>query len=272
MPELPEVECIRLTLLPHILDRSVISVEVLWERTLSGISSAELRHKLVNARFTDAVRRGKFLGLVLHTGGYLVFHLRMTGKLTVQPVIEERDKHLRMTILLDNDRELRFVDQRKFGKVSWADDEEEWVRIADVGIEPLSADFTPEALSTICRGKRARLKAVLLDQRLIAGLGNIYCDESLFRARLHPQRPGGDPNENEIKRLPAAIQSALRKALQNGGTTLRDYMDGDGRPGTNQNHLLVYGRAGEPCPRCGHVLERLKVAGRGTTFCPQCQK
>ncbi|MGI6083057.1 MAG: bifunctional DNA-formamidopyrimidine glycosylase/DNA-(apurinic or apyrimidinic site) lyase [Limnochordia bacterium] len=272
MPELPEVECIRLTLLPHILDRSIISVEVFWEKTLSGISPATLRHKLLNTKFTDAARRGKFLGLILDTGEYLVFHLRMTGKLSVQPADEEREKHLRLAIRLDNGHELRFVDQRKFGKVFWAQNEEEWLQIADVGIEPLSCEFTPESLTAILQGKKAQLKAILLDQRQIAGLGNIYCDESLYRAGLHPQRPCGDLNDNEIERLHAAIQSSLTTALRNGGTTLRDYLDGDGRPGANQDHLLVYGRAGDSCPRCGHVFERLRVAGRGTTICPQCQK
>ncbi|MGI6611528.1 MAG: bifunctional DNA-formamidopyrimidine glycosylase/DNA-(apurinic or apyrimidinic site) lyase [Limnochordia bacterium] len=271
MPELPEVECVRLTLLPHLLNRSVTSVEVFWEKTLAGIAPVDLRSHLVSARFTGAARRGKFLGLQLDETSYLVVHLRMTGRLSVHPVQMPRDGHLRLAIGLDNAHELRFVDQRKFGRVFWAQDEAQWVSIADVGIEPLSPGFTPEALATILQGRKMQIKAALLDQRRIAGLGNIYCDESLFRASLHPQRSCGELNSSEVERLWLAIQSSLMTALENGGTTLRDFMDGDGQPGANQHHLLVYGRAGEPCLRCGSVLERLKVAGRGTTFCPHCQ-
>lgn len=272
MPELPEVERVRLTLLPHLLNRLVTSLEIYWERSLSGIASVDLCNHLVNREFTGAVRRGKYLGLQLNGGHYLVVHLGMTGQLLVQSTQVPRQTHLRLALGLDNAHELRFIDQRKFGRVFWADDEAQWRNIAKVGVEPLSTEFTPEALATVLRGSRMQIKAALLDQRRIAGLGNIYCDESLFRAHLHPQRPCGELSHGEVMHLWSAIQCSLKAALQNGGTTLRDYIDGDGQPGDHQHHLLVYGRAGEPCPRCGCVLERLRVAGRGTTFCPHCQQ
>lgn len=271
MPELPEVETVRRTLLPHILGRTICSLLVLREGSVAGIAPAALEAKVVGGLFCRAVRRGKYLGLILQGRGYLVLHLRMTGRLVVRPASEPHEKHLCLALGLDDGQELRFVDQRRFGKVYWADSQQGFAAVAKVGVEPLSAEFTPDVLARCLRGSRMRLKAALLDQGRLAGLGNIYADESLFRAGIHPERPAGSLTEIEVERLWRGIREALTAALENGGTTLRDYVDGDGRPGSNQYHLLVYGKAGKPCPKCGSPLMRLRVAGRGTVYCPGCQ-
>jgi formamidopyrimidine-DNA glycosylase len=177
-----------------------------------------------------------------------------------------------LLITLDDNLELHFVDQRKFGKFYWAADEAEYARIAHVGPEPLADDFTPELLTIALAKSKTKIKARLLDQERIAGLGNIYVDESLFRAGIHPEREAGSLTKPEVERLWNGIRAALQAGLDNGGTTLRDYVDGTGRQGENQNYLLVYGKAGEPCPGCGGALVRTKVGGRGTVFCPVCQQ
>lgn len=272
MPELPEVEMVRRTIAPHITGRVVEAVQVLWPGSLANMTPELLHTRLVGARFGAAYRRGKYLGLALGSGAYLVIHLRMTGRLTACPIDSTQERHLRVLIVLDNGTALHFVDQRKFGRIYWAADADEFGQIAHVGPEPLSDEFTPEVLAAALVGSKMKVKACLLDQNRIAGLGNIYADESLFRAGIHPERSASSLNEDEVKRLWQAIRASLQHAIEHGGTTLRDYVNGDGHSGDNQHFLLVYGRAGSNCPNCSSILARIKVAGRGTVFCPRCQK
>lgn len=272
MPELPEVETVRRTLAPYVTGRTITAVTVLWEGALVGMSTTELQAHLVGARICSTARRGKYLGLVLEDRGFLVVHLRMTGRLMIRQPDAPKETHLRWWLTLDDASELHFVDQRKFGKVYWANNAAEYAAIAHVGPEPLSDEFTPATLAATLTGSKSNIKACLLDQERVAGLGNIYADESLFRARIHPARTAGSLSGSEIALLWSSIRAALQSGIDHGGTTLRDYVDGNGRQGDNQNFLLVYGKAGEPCPNCGTVLVRTKIAGRGTVFCPECQK
>jgi formamidopyrimidine-DNA glycosylase len=272
LPELPEVEMVRRTIAPHIAGRVVKATQVLWPGTLAQMTPELFDERLVGACFCTVVRRGKYLGLALENGAYLVIHLRMTGRLLARPLESAHESHLRVLLLLDDNTTLRFVDQRKFGRIYWEANMDEYMRIAHVGPEPLTDEFTTEVLATALAGSKMKVKARLLDQNRIAGLGNIYADESLFRAGIHPERLAGSLNEEEVTRLRQAIRTSLLCAIEHGGTTLRDYVNGDGRSGDNQNYLLVYGRAGSSCPNCAGTLERIKVAGRGTVFCPRCQK
>jgi formamidopyrimidine-DNA glycosylase len=263
---------VKRTITPHITGATVVEAQVLWPGSLVNMTPALLRDRLVGARFITAHRRGKYLGLALAGDAYLVVHLRMTGRLTARPLKSTQERHLRMLITMDNGIALHFVDQRKFGRIYWAADRDEFLRIAQVGPEPLADEFTPQALAAALGGTKMKVKSCLLDQRRIAGIGNIYADESLFRAGIHPERSAGSLNEGEIFRLWQAIRTSLANAIEHGGTTVRDYVDGDGSSGDNQRFLLVYGRAGSSCTNCTGILQRIKVAGRGTVFCPRCQK
>jgi len=279
MPELPEVETIRRTLKAQILNASITGVEVLWPKSLANITAGELAAVVEGQKVSELCRRGKYLILDIAGSGFLVVHLRMTGRLVVchrpRPDDHPVDVHTRVIFHLSGpdseSRELHFIDQRKFGRLWWARDEEQLASIVDLGPEPLSDDFTAAYLQEVLSKGRRNIKAILLDQSKIAGLGNIYADESLYLAGIHPARSGSELTEEETGRLWHSIRSALEKAIENGGTTFRDYADGEGRSGRNQDFLQVYGRGGQPCYKCGSRLERIRVAGRGTVFCPRCQ-
>lgn len=273
MPELPEVETVRRTLLPVICGRVVCEVHFFWERVAANTPAALLREHLVGGCLTDINRRGKYLIFTVADRGFLVVHLRMTGRLMALPTnTTYEDKHLRALLALSGGISLRFVDQRKFGRFYWAENEDALTSIVKVGQEPLADGFTPKTLADTIGRSSVPIKALLLDQRRIAGLGNIYADESLFCAGILPQRPANSLTASEISCLCQAIRSTLTDALQNHGTTFRDYVDGRGEPGENQHHLLVYGRAGQPCKKCGNTLLKMRLAGRGTVYCAHCQQ
>ncbi len=209
----------------------------------------------------------------LEGGLALVFHLKMTGRIILAPPAEPVDKHTRLVVRFrDGRNELRFVDIRKFGFLACVSglSADSCPEIAALGPEPL--EISREDFTAAIKGRKGRIKSLLLDQRVIAGIGNIYADEILFDARIHPLTPASSLNKEDAARLWASIRRILTRALKAKGSTLRDYVDAEGRAGSFQRLHRVYDRAGEPCPRCGRTLERIVVGGRGTTFCPSCQR
>lgn len=271
MPELPEVESVRRTLTPDLVGRCITRVEVLFPGAVQGTDPDVFCERLAKQCFEGLERYGKYLVYRFQSGLFLLMHLRMTGRAVVVGPATQPDPHCRIRLHLDDGNELRFSDIRKFGRVALAEDRQQLGTMFRLGPEPLTEDFTKEALRHAMRG-RTSVKAALLDQKRIAGLGNIYADEALFEAGIHPARRAESLTELEIERLHGAVEYVLTEALKHGGTTIRDYVQGDGTPGSYAERLQVYGRSDEPCPRCSAVLERLRVAGRGTTYCPRCQR
>ena len=274
MPELPEVETVRRRLGPVLEGATIARVEIVDSRLTRPVDPAFVADGLVGERIAAVERRGKYLLWRLDSGRTLVVHLRMTGSLRHAPVGElPEDAYRRATLELDTGAEVGYRDVRRFG--TWELLDEGHLRpylAARLGPEPLAPSFTAARLARLVEGRRAPIKAFLLDQRRIAGIGNIYADEALWRARIHPRRPAGELEADEIARLHRAIRAALRRAVELQGSTLRDYVTPDGSRGGMQREFHVYGRLGDPCDRCGHPIERTVVSGRGTWLCPHCQR
>lgn len=273
MPELPEVETIARKLRSALVGQTITEVDVLWARTVDRPDVASFREELVGARIDQVRRRGKFLILELSTERSLLVHLRMSGSFALVETGEEveEDKHTRITLTLENGSRLLYVDPRKFGRFYLVKDEEEVLR--DLGPEPLGPDFSSDELRERLSGRRGEIKRLLLDQRFIAGLGNIYASEILWHARVHPQRIAGSLSEGESRRLYEAIVCVLHQGIEHGGTSLddRQYVYPDGGLGEHQEHLKVYDRADDACPRCGYTLTRIVQGQRSTYYCPRCQ-
>ncbi|NLG29367.1 MAG: DNA-formamidopyrimidine glycosylase [Chloroflexi bacterium] len=271
MPELPEVESIARRLTERLVGRCIASVEVRWAGAVDRPAVDAFVNKLSGQRVRAVQRRGKFVIIELD-GRALLVHLRMAGRLLMCPATQPellQDPYVRALFRLDDGSVLVFRDVRKFGRLYLVQDPAELV--GQLGPEPLTDAFTPEALSACLRRKR-QLKPLLLDQHVLAGLGNIYTDEALWAAQLHPLRSADSLSADEVARLHEAIRAVLRHAIDDGGTTLRDYRGCDGEPGEHQYALAVYGRRAQPCPRCGAAVERIVVGQRGTHLCPICQK
>ena len=278
MPELPEVETVRRGIEDTVIGRRISEVKVLGRRTVRRQSPAELTDRLLGRRFVAARRRGKFLLLSLDDGAVLVVHLRMTGQLLF---FGDRDKpplaaHTHLTVALDDGSELRFVDPRTFGEwfvTSSLDDRGEPLELEHLGRDPLLEGLPSAYLASRFAGRRARLKALLTDQSVIAGIGSIYADEICFRAKLRPDRLGGSLTPAELASLARAARSVLGEAVKSRGSSLRDkrYRDLAGELGSYQGRHAVYDRAGEPCPRCGRAVVRLKIGARSAYCCEGCQ-
>jgi formamidopyrimidine-DNA glycosylase len=274
MPELPEVETIRLELEPHLVGRRFESVEINDTRLVRPYEPTAVAAELEGERVAAVDRRGKYLIVRFESGRALLIHLRMTGSLrhAVAGSLQE-DRHLRAVVKLDDGSDIAYRDVRRFG--TWhvlEPDEIEPYLSQRLGSEPLVRTFTARRLGEKLAGRRAPVKAALLDQRTVAGLGNIYVDEALWRARLHPLTPAGAINPDEIGPLTRAVKDALKAGIARQGATLRDYSTPDGRRGRMQERFRVYGREGEPCTRCGTPIDKIRVAGRGTWYCPNCQR
>ena len=271
MPELPEVQTFVTDLRPQLVGRRIESVAVHWPRTIAAPDVATFVERLPGRRIMDLTRRGKFLLGWLDSGEVLAIHLRMTGRLEIVPCASPvmAGTHVRATFWLSGDECLVFSDMRKFGRIWLAADVNQV--IGDLGPEPLAWDFTPELLAERIRGRRAAIKALLLNQTVVAGLGNIYADEALFLACIHPLRLGTDLTSVETTRLHEAIRQVLGEAIGERGTTLRDYRPPYGLEAAYQHHLRVYQQTDRPCPRCGSPIRRIRVTQRSTHFCPQCQ-
>lgn len=270
MPELPEVETIARGLRASLSGRTITGVTVRWEPTIGCPSVEQFREQISGLRVQSIGRRGKYLVLELDRG-YLLIHLKMSGRLYVVPSSRPLEKHEHTTFDLDDGRQLRFRDVRKFGRVYLVDRPERVT--ADLGPEPLAEDLTLEAFRRRLAARSGRLKSLLLNQAFLAGLGNIYADEALFRAGLHPLRTVPSLTADEEASLYEAIRSVLRQAIADHGTTLGDggYVDVRGEAGDYQERIAVYGRTGESCLRCQTPIERLVIGGRSSHFCPTCQ-
>jgi formamidopyrimidine-DNA glycosylase len=267
MPELPEVETIRAQLAPRLEGRTLASVEILDPRLTRPYDLFEVVEELEGDRVVAVERRGKYLLLRFESGRALLVHLRMTGSFGFVPT-----SHERAVIELDDGTRLAYRDVRRFGTWLVLEGAELEPYLATKnGPEPLGPRFTSSWLAGQLARRRAPLKAVLLDQRVVAGLGNIYADEALWRARLSPLRPANEVAPEEVRRLVRAIRAALGMGIERQGSTLTDYVTPEGTSGAMQDEFRVYGREGEPCPRCRTPIAKTRVGGRGTWFCPHCQ-
>lgn len=266
----PEVETVCRQLEPELAGHRIEELEVLDERWSRPVAPAELGAAVSGKTIEGLGRRGKYLLLALDGAQTLVMHLRMTGNLVLAGG-STSERHLRARFRLDDGRELWFTDPRRFGEAFLIDDADLGRRFERLGVEPLSDDFTPEALGEMAAGRTVPLKSFLLDQSGVAGVGNIYADEALFRARLHPLSPAGSMRPEHHEALRDAIVAALEAGIDGGGASIDDYRDGRGEKGTMQDEFLVHTREGEPCPSCGEPIARIVVAGRSTYYCPSCQ-
>ncbi|MFZ1473384.1 MAG: bifunctional DNA-formamidopyrimidine glycosylase/DNA-(apurinic or apyrimidinic site) lyase [Anaerolineae bacterium] len=270
MPELPEVETIARELRRDLVGRRIVDVEVRWERTIALPSAAEVKPLLVGRQIMGTDRRGKYLLFPLSGGQTLVIHLRMTGQLHVVGPEATPDKHTHLVLTLDSGRRLFFRDMRKFGRVYVVADVATILR--QLGPEPLNPDLTPQQLAARLAGRKAPIKSLLLDQRVVAGIGNIYADEILFAASIDPRRPGGDLQMNEIARIHTVTRRVLAQAIFDHGSSLQNYQRPGGAKGQNQERHQVFRRTGKPCARCGTAIVRVVIGQRATHFCPQCQR
>ena len=274
MPELPEVETILQSLLPLLTGQQVVDSEVHLPKLLQNVSAAEFS-RIISGRVVQGMgRRGKYLLFQLSGEHTLVIHLRMTGQLRYTAADLPRVPHTHIVLKLASGQELRYVDIRQFGYWFIAPDNEiaGVARMDRLGVEPLSPEFSVAGLASLLAGKRGKIKSVLLNQHIVAGIGNIYADEALFLAGLRPDRIAGGLAFGEIARLHAAVTNVLAQSVKLRGTTFSDYLDGLGQQGGFQHQLKVYGRAGEACVTCGETITRLVLAGRGTHYCRQCQR
>jgi formamidopyrimidine-DNA glycosylase len=285
MPELPEVETIARQLRELVIGRRIATFESFWHRVTEPVPAAHFAARLAGRSITGVGRRGKFVVLELDGGEALIVSLRMTGKLLFREPGAPDDTFVRAVIGFADGATLRFSDTRKFGRmaiVDRADLSENGERPRAragvplhrvLGIEPLTPRFTTRWLRDFLQLRaRSAIKPLLLDQRGIAGVGNIYAIEALWRARIHPLRTAGSLRPDEVARLREALRFVLRKGIRLGGASRRDYVDARGGQGRMQREFQMYDRAGEPCPRCGRAVVRTVVGGRGTFHCPRCQR
>ncbi len=270
MPELPEVETIKNELVPHIVGRRVTGVTLCWEGVVRKPSVEEFRSRLIGKTITGLSRRGKYLIFSLSSGEALIIHLKMTGSLLLKPASAEPDKFDRAIVYLDGETELHFRDPRKFGAMWLVNDVNSVV--AKLGPEPLDENFSPQVLLERLAKRKAPVKALLFDQNFIAGIGNMYADETLYDARIHPLRSGASLSQEEVERLHHSIQEVLLAAIGNKGASVDTYFRPGGELGTAHFEFRVaHGLGGKLCQRCGTPIERILVRNRGTYFCPKCQ-
>ncbi|MCR4429159.1 MAG: DNA-formamidopyrimidine glycosylase [Caldiserica bacterium] len=272
MPELPEVETIKRGLDEGLRGVSILEIEVLHPGVLKNQSPEAFRLRLLGDSFIKVERRGKFLLLFLHSGQVILIHLRMTGNLFLSDPDSPRQKHLHLLFRLDNGEDLRLVDQRKFGEVHliFASQVPEYPPLKKLGVEPFDPSFSPENLFSILKGSKRGIKQLLLDQTKISGIGNIYADEALFCAKIHPSREANSLSFEEARRLFSSIREVLNRSIQAQGRTFSNYLNARGEPGDYQP--LVHDAKKEYCPYCGTPIEHRKLFGRGTFYCPKCQK
>ena len=271
MPELPEVETIRRQLAPAVEGRRLESIRVLDPRWSDPAPPEAIADALNGRRIERLGRRGKYLVMSFEDDVHLVMHLRMTGNILLT---DKEPKHTRVRMKLDDGQTVLFVDQRRFGTgdVLLGSDALAEYFASRLGVEPLSPDFTAQALRDQARGRRQPVKAFLLNQERIAGVGNIYADEALFRAKIHPLKPVGELRRPQIEALRDAVVASLNEGIDAKGASIDDYRHVDGAEGTFQDRFLVHLRKGEPCVRCGTPIEKMRAAGRGTYICPRCQR
>lgn len=265
MPELPEVETIARGIRSELVGRTIVSADLLWARTLATPSARQFKQRIAGQKVRDVTRRAKYLDIVL-TDYHLLIHLRMSGDIIIRQHESKSEKHDRLVLHLSNKKLLAFNDTRKFGRV-WFTDEPETI-FAKLGPEPLGAEFTPQWMYENLRRRKRQLKPLLLDQTFLAGVGNIYADESLHTAKLHPLGLSNAVSRKQAEALCEAIRSVLQEGIRRNGASI----DWVYRGGEYQNHFRVYDREGEPCPICGTKIQKFTVGQRGTHVCPKCQR
>ena len=275
MPELPEVETVCRGLQNKVTGDKIISVEVLRKDSVGSPSVKKFSSSLPGHRIDKVHRRGKYILIDLSDGAGLICHLRMSGRFLIVEKNRTANKFLRVKILLESGRELHFEDMRVFGRLWYVPTGETFEDVVptlgELGVEPLT-EMSAETLAALFKDRKQSVKGALLDQRNIAGIGNIYADESLFQAGIHPARAAGTLKRAELARLAETVKEVLSRAITLGGSTLRDYTSSEGVNGNYQQQSWVYGRTGEQCRTCGKKIERMKIAGRSSHFCPTCQK
>ena len=270
MPELPEVETVKNELLPHVVGRHITGVTLYWDGIVRQPPLQEFYSRLIGQEITGITRRGKYLIFGLSSDDLWIVHLKMTGSLIIGHNSAEPPRFTRAIIHLDNDTSIFFRDPRKFG-IMWLTKDTENIE-SKLGPEPLETGFTRQVLARRLERRTAPIKALLLDQKFIAGVGNMYADEALFAARIHPQRTSGSLSQEEIERLHRALQRILWAAIGNKGASVDTYFRPNGTEGTAHFEFKVaHGLGGKTCPICGEPIERIVVRNRGTYFCPQCQ-
>lgn len=272
MPEMPEVETVRRGLIEQVLNKRITHVEIRYQNLITG-DVDEFIETVTGAVISNIGRRAKFLLIELDNGYTIISHLRMEGKYRVSADQNAIDKHSHAIFTLDDGQMLIYNDVRKFGRMQlWPTDKlSENKSLKKLGPEPLAADFTFENIKPRIMRHRKDIKTVLLDQSVMGGLGNIYVDEVLWQAKIHPETKADHLTDEEIKDIIKCSNSEIDMAIKSGGSTIRTYLDANGHKGNMQDRLKVYGKEGEPCPRCGTKIEKIKVGGRGTHFCPKCQ-
>jgi formamidopyrimidine-DNA glycosylase len=274
MPELPEVETTARSLRPRVVGLHVTAVAgVDWPRMLPNTTEEELRSALIGRRVAAVDRRGKYLLIGFDDDAWLGVHRKMSGNLLLQDAATPLQPHTHLSIHLDDGTQLRFVDARKFGRVYLFRSRDELDDFLAERLGPDSlVDLDEGILAAKLRGRKARLKPLLLDQAFLAGVGNLYADEALWEARLHPLRSADSLSSAEVKRLAQAIKQVLVMGIERRGTSFSTYRDSDGSAGENQEFLNVYGREGQPCPRCGTPIRRIVIGQRSSYFCPRDQR
>lgn len=271
MPELPEVETVARGLAATIAGKTIAEIDVLLPRVVVAPPGADFARALAGETVAEVGRRGKYVVASLRSGRRLVVHLRMTGRLIVRPAgLQEPLPYTRVALRFTDGSGLCFADVRTFGRMRLLEPGEPWD--ADGGVEPLSQGFTSDVFLSMLSGRRTAIKAFLLDQSRIAGIGNIYACEALWEAGIRPSRPSRTISKPAGRRLHGAIVNVLSRAVEARGTSVDDYVDAEGLKGGFQNQLAVYGRLGQPCPRCGSRIVRTVIGQRGTWWCRRCQK
>ncbi|HYT11971.1 MAG TPA: bifunctional DNA-formamidopyrimidine glycosylase/DNA-(apurinic or apyrimidinic site) lyase [Candidatus Nitrosopolaris sp.] len=274
MPELPEVETIVADLRPHLVGRTIVHCELRFPSIVRHPEPERFIDSITGLRIEGVRRRGKFILIALGAGRLLVVHLGMSGQLRLVEADAEIENHTHVILDLDDGHQVRYRDPRRFGRLLLGTEDELLTSgtLPKLGPEPIDPTFDADALYKRFRKRRAPLKALLLDQTMVAGVGNIYADESLYRARLRPDRAAGSLSRKSVGRLHESLRDSLEAAIRNRGSSVDTYRDAWGEIGNQQESLLVYGRAGEPCFTCGRPLSVVRIAGRSTVFCRRCQR
>ena len=274
MPEMPEVEIIRRYLDTQVAGKTIMNLDIRLPRMIKWPDVEGFRALVTGRTIKSMNRRGKYLLMELDNDSKVVFHLRMTGRLVYEPTGDTSDHHARVIFHLQDGASLVYGDTRTLGTIHGLKPQELGMLkgLAEMGPEPLSAEFTAEYLYKTANQRKVAIKSFLLNQKYIGGIGNIYADEALFLARIHPLRPANSLKQSECSRLWESVNKVIADGIADGGTTFRDYQNGEGGKGSHQEHLYVYGRKGEQCHNCGAVIKRITVGGRGTHFCPNCQE
>jgi len=270
MPELPEVETVRRGLAPHLIGRCFVAA-VVREARLRWPVPTDLEARIRGRRILDLQRRGKYLLMQLDDG-WLIFHLGMSGNLRLMPADTPLLKHDHIDLLLDDGQILRYRDPRRFGALLWTSNPAIHPLIARLGVEPLSNEFDGPHLHALIQGRSSAIKQIIMDAHLLVGVGNIYANEALFHAGIDPRTRADRLSRPRCARLAAAIKEILTRAIEAGGSTLRDFVDSHGSPGWFQQTYRVYGRAGLPCTICGNTIRTQRLGARATCYCPHCQR